>query len=75
MRNLNNKDLVPEQNISTDLGVSFELWKWLSFDVNWYNRRTEQALLDVPIPSSTGFTVLKRNIGVLQNLHRPHLHL
>ncbi|MBQ9229847.1 MAG: SusC/RagA family TonB-linked outer membrane protein [Prevotella sp.] len=64
---LYNKDLVPEQNISTDLGVSFELWKRLSFDINWYNRKTKQALLDVPIPSSTGFTVLKRNIGVLQN--------
>lgn len=64
---LYNKDLVPEQNISTDLGVSFELWKRLSVDVNWYNRKTKQALLDVPIPSSTGFTTLKRNIGVLQN--------
>lgn len=64
---LYNKDLVPEQNISTDLGVSFELWKRLSVDVNWYDRKTKQALLDVPIPSSTGFTTLKRNIGVLQN--------
>ena len=28
---------------------------------------TEQALLDVPIPSSTGYTTLKRNIGILEN--------
>jgi len=64
---LYNKDLVPEQNISTDIGLSFELWKRISIDINWYDRKTKQALLDVPIPSSTGFTVLKRNIGVLQN--------
>lgn len=64
---LYNKDLVPEQNISTDLGINLELWKRLTIDINWYNRKTKQALLDVPIPSSTGFTVLKRNIGVLQN--------
>lgn len=64
---LYNKDLKPEQTKSVDAGISFDLFKRLSFEVSWYNRRTEQALLDVPIPSSTGFTVLKRNIGVLQN--------
>ncbi len=64
---LYNADLKPEQTRSLDLGFSFDLFKKLSFNFNWYNRRTDQALLDVPIPSSTGFTVLKRNIGVLQN--------
>lgn len=64
---LYNKDLKPEQTKSIDAGVSFDLFKRLSFEVSWYNRRTEQALLDVPIPSSTGFTILKRNIGVLRN--------
>ncbi len=64
---LYNKDLKAEQNKATDIGLSMELWKRISFDVNWYNRRTEQALLDVPIPTSTGFSTLKRNIGVLQN--------
>ncbi|MBR1689001.1 MAG: SusC/RagA family TonB-linked outer membrane protein [Prevotella sp.] len=64
---LYNKDLVPEQNISTDLGISIELLKRFTVDINWYNRKTKQALLDVPIPTSTGYTTLKRNIGVLQN--------
>ena len=64
---LYNKDLKAEQNKSTDLGVSIELLKRITFDVNWYNRRTDQALLDVPIATSSGFSSLKRNIGVLQN--------
>lgn len=64
---LYNKDLKAEQNKATDIGMTLELFKRITFDVNWYNRRTEQALLDVPIPTSTGFTTLKRNIGVLQN--------
>ena len=64
---LYNKDLKPEQTKSIDAGISVELWNRLTLDVNWYNRRTEQALLDVPIPTSTGFTNLQRNIGVLQN--------
>lgn len=64
---LYNRDLVPEQNKNFDFGVNFELWKRLSFDVDWYNRRTDEALLSVPIPTSTGYTTLMRNIGVLQN--------
>ena len=64
---LYNKDLKPEQNKSVDLGMSLDLFNRVTIDVNYYNRRTEQALLDVPIPSSVGYTTLKRNIGVLQN--------
>ncbi len=64
---LYNKDLKPEQNKEFDLGMEFDLWKRFTFSINWYNRKTEDALLDVPIPSSTGYTSMKRNIGTLQN--------
>lgn len=64
---LYNKDLRPEQNKNLDFGVSFDLWDRLSFEVSWYDRRTEEALLDMPIPTSTGYTTLMRNIGSLQN--------
>lgn len=64
---LYNRDLVPEQNKNLDFGITAELWKRLTIDASWYNRRTDDALLDVPIPSSTGYTSLVRNIGVLQN--------
>ena len=64
---LYNKDLKPEQTKSIDAGVSIELFNRVTLETSWYNRRTEQALLDVPIPSSTGYTTLKRNIGILEN--------
>ena len=64
---LYNKDLKPEQNKSLDLGLSLDLFHRITLDFNYYSRRTEQALLDVPIPSSVGYTTLKRNIGVLRN--------
>lgn len=64
---LYNKDLKPEQNKSVDIGMNMDLLKRVSLNINYYNRRTEQALLDVPIPSSVGYTTMKRNIGVLQN--------
>lgn len=50
-----------------DFGVTLEFVKRITFNINWYNRRTDQALLDVPIATSSGFSSLKRNIGVLQN--------
>ena len=67
LMSLYNDSLKPEQTVSTEAGVSFGLFNVVSFDVGWYNRVTEDALLDVPIPSSNGFTTLKRNIGILSN--------
>lgn len=64
---LYNKDLKPEQTKSVDFGISIGLVDRIDISFNWYNRRTMQALLDVPIPSSTGFLSLQRNIGILQN--------
>lgn len=64
---LYNTDLKPEITKTIDLGVTIELFKRINIQLNVYNRRTEEALLDVPIPTSSGFSILKRNIGVLQN--------
>ncbi len=64
---LYNKDLKPEQTKSIDAGINIGLFDRITLEASWYNRRTEQALLDVPIPSSTGYTTLKRNIGILEN--------
>lgn len=67
LKSLYNEDLKPEQTKTVDIGVSMGFFNRVRLTANWYNRRTEQALLSVPIPSSTGFSVLTRNIGVLQN--------
>lgn len=67
LQSLYNLDLKPEQTKSIDVGASIGFFKRVSLDCGWYMRTTEQALLEVPIPASTGFTSLTRNIGVLQN--------
>ena len=67
LMSLYNDTLKPEQTISTEVGVSLGLYNRVTLDLGWYDRRTEDALLDVPIPASNGFTTLKRNIGVLSN--------
>ena len=67
LMSLYNDRLKPEQTVSTEAGISLGLYDRLDIDFGWYSRRTEDALLDVPIPASNGFTTLKRNIGVLSN--------
>ena len=67
LMSLYNDSLKPEQAVTTEVGLSIGFWDRLTLDVNWYNRKTKDALLDVPIPASNGFTTLKRNIGVLSN--------
>ncbi len=62
---LYNTDLKPEQTTSTDVSLSFELFKRLTLSGNIYRRETSDALLDVPVPLSNGFHTMKRNIGVL----------
>ena len=67
LMSLYNDKLKPEQTVSTEVGVSLGLWNRLDIELGWYDRRTEDALLDVPIPASNGFSTLKRNIGILSN--------
>lgn len=67
LMSLYNDQLKPEQTVSAEVGVSLGFWNRLDIDLGWYDRRTEDALLDVPIPASNGFSTLKRNIGILSN--------
>ncbi len=64
---LYNDRMKPEQTVSAEAGISLGLWNRVSLDVGYYNRVTEDALLDVPIPSSNGFMTMRRNIGILSN--------
>ena len=63
---LPNKNLKAEQNEITDIGLSATLWK-TNLQVSVYKRTTKDALLSIPIPSSSGFEVQMQNIGVLEN--------
>ena len=67
LMNLYNDQLKPEQANTAEVGFNLGLWDVVDLDINWYDRVTVDALLDVPIPASNGFTTLKRNIGILSN--------
>lgn len=64
---LYNGDLEPEHTTSIDAGVQLGLFRCLNIDLQWYRRETADALLDVPVAASNGFSMMKRNIGTLRN--------
>lgn len=62
-----NPDLKWETQTKLTAGVNIQLWNKLDINVEYYNRSTEDMLMNVPIPSSTGFETTLKNVGSLVN--------
>ncbi|WP_149912447.1 SusC/RagA family TonB-linked outer membrane protein [Sphingobacterium cavernae] len=65
---LANPDLRWETSDQFDFGVEIGLFSnRLNFDVSVYNKKTKDLLLQTPIPRSTGYSSVMKNIGSVQN--------
>jgi TonB-linked SusC/RagA family outer membrane protein len=65
---LGNADLSWESNVSFNAGVDYGLLNnRVSGSVDYYIRTTKDLLLNVPLPGTSGFASIARNIGELQN--------
>ena len=65
---ISNADLKWEKTAQFDFGVELGLWEnRLTFDVSWYHKKTTDLLLDCPLPHSSGFTKIMKNIGSVKN--------
>lgn len=63
-----NSNLGWESTTDFGLGVDAELLKnRISLSVDYYHRRTENMLFDMPLPTITGFGSYMVNIGSMQN--------
>jgi TonB-linked SusC/RagA family outer membrane protein len=63
-----NPDLKWEAAKQADIGIDFALFKRrLTGSIEYYDRRTSDLLLDLPVPLSTGFGVKTQNIGGMKN--------
>ncbi|NJC28448.1 SusC/RagA family TonB-linked outer membrane protein [Neolewinella antarctica] len=63
-----NNDLTWETSTQLDLGLEFGLLdSRLSGEIDFYNKRTEGLLFEVPLPGSSGATAINQNIGILDN--------
>ena len=63
-----NPDLKWEKTAQWDMGFNMGLYKnRLNFDISYYHKKTSDLLLDTPLPTSSGFSSVYKNIGSVQN--------
>lgn len=65
---LPNGDLRWEESSQTDIGVDFGLLNnALTLTVDWYKKRTDGMLMQIPLPSYVGDTPPMGNVGIMDN--------
>lgn len=64
---LENRELTWESNHNFNVGIEGRMWNRFSFGIEWYLRRTVDMLLAYPLPMSTGFLTLSKNVGEMIN--------
>ncbi|MBQ9399893.1 MAG: SusC/RagA family TonB-linked outer membrane protein [Bacteroidales bacterium] len=64
---IGNGDLRWEKTTQINLGFDVQLWNRMNVVFDWYDRTTSDLLYNVPIPSTSGFSTLLSNVGVVGN--------
>uniref|UniRef100_UPI0035939109 SusC/RagA family TonB-linked outer membrane protein n=1 Tax=Persicitalea sp. TaxID=3100273 RepID=UPI0035939109 len=65
---LSNPDLRWEKTAQTDVGLELGLFKGrVSVEADYYYRLTTDMLLDAPVPQSSGYATIRRNVGSMEN--------
>ncbi|OOG77209.1 hypothetical protein B0E43_06345 [Algoriphagus sp. A40] len=68
LTNIPNSKLGWEKNSQTDIGVEIGLLQNRIYaSADYYNKRTSDLLLNVPVPTLTGYATALQNIGEIQN--------
>ncbi|MEM1259545.1 MAG: SusC/RagA family TonB-linked outer membrane protein, partial [Bacteroidota bacterium] len=63
-----NPDLKPELLEEYEFGIETKLWKnRISLDVTYFNRITNDLIVEEPLSPSTGFSFTQSNIGEIEN--------
>ena len=62
-----NNNLTWEKQALFSVGLSTRLFNFLDLELEFYNRKTSDMLLDVPYAYTTGFSELTANVGGLNN--------
>ena len=65
---LANPDLKWEKTAQTDAGLEISfLHGRISLEADYYYRKTTDMLLDAPVPRTSGYAVIRKNIGSMEN--------
>lgn len=65
--NIGNPELSWEQTNSFDIGMDFSFKHRFSASFDYYNKNTQGLLLNIPIPTMTGFSTMLQNYGGIKN--------
>ncbi|NBA87054.1 SusC/RagA family TonB-linked outer membrane protein [Emticicia sp. CRIBPO] len=65
---LANPDLRWEKTAQSDIGLELGLFRGkITLEADFYNRKTTDMLLDAPVPRTSGYATIRRNVGSMQN--------
>ncbi len=65
---LANPDLRWEKTTQVDIGLELGLFEnKVMFELDLYRKLTDDMLLSAPVPSSSGYTVVSKNVGSMEN--------
>ncbi|TCS90232.1 TonB-linked SusC/RagA family outer membrane protein [Anseongella ginsenosidimutans] len=65
---LANPDLKWEKTAQFDVGAELGLYNGrISLEADYYYRKTTDMLLDAPVPQTSGYATIRRNIGSMEN--------
>lgn len=65
---LANPNLKWEKTAQTDIGLELGIFNdRLSLEADYYYRLTTDMLLDAPVPQTSGYSTIRRNVGSMEN--------
>ena len=64
---LSTPDLKWESNLQLNLGVDYQIFNKVTGSIEWFNRKSKDLLFSLPLPPSTGFSGIDKNIGDIKN--------
>jgi TonB-linked SusC/RagA family outer membrane protein len=68
LNRLANPDLRWEKTAQTDVGVELGLFNnRITLEADYYYRKTTDMLLDAPVPQSSGYAIIRKNVGSMEN--------
>lgn len=62
-----NPVLAWETQLLTTFGIDFRVFNRVTAELSYYDRRTDNMLVDVPYPYTSGFSTITSNVGKLKN--------
>ena len=68
LNRLGNPDLRWEKTAQSDVGIELGLLdNRITLEADYYYRLTTDMLLDAPVPQSSGYAVIRKNVGSMEN--------